>query len=584
MGAIVTDKQSNMSWTITWKAAGRYPIVADRIYDTLADAQAYVDDLSATASAVPGLVLSVVNDGENNGIYFVQSIATENASGVLVKAGTAEKLSASNYAEAVEAATAERIGEIIYVAEETEDGKAGLYVITGAGSIERLGTTTATGDIAGDVAQLQTDVDTLEGAIDAVDKKVDAIDLTPYAKTADVNDALDKKVSTEGYIAYTQEEKDKLAIVQENVIEQIIYNDEVLTVDKQTKSVSIKSPEIKVKGIADGERIISLDENGKLGTTVGITYYANTEGETPVYEIRLTGKDGEVISKIDAKSFVKDGMLTSAELKKNPADQPEGTYLVLTWNTEAGVSEPMYVPVTDLIDVYTAGDGIAIENKVVTAKVKSNDEFIEVTAEGIASKGISTAILTAKNEVIGSSDDTSAALTLQGVKKYAESLVNTHTSDVIDVLAAYKVKDIDTTASNGVSLSTTEAGVVKTNVDVVELGASLVGATGEVGSVSGLSVKLGQAITDGAENPTEIISSTTSVQAAIQTLAGQIQAAVAGGITGIDGGEYITVGGTATNKKLTLDVAKIGQALVDNSSALKVDSDNKLSIQWEDIN
>ena len=82
MGAIVTKKQSNMSWTITWKAAGRYPIVADRIYATLADAQAYVDDTSATASAVPGLVISVVNDPieKNNGIYYVSKIAnTEDA-------------------------------------------------------------------------------------------------------------------------------------------------------------------------------------------------------------------------------------------------------------------------------------------------------------------------------------------------------------------------------------------------------------------------------------------------------------------------------------------------------------------------
>ena len=74
------------------------------------------------------------------------------------------------------------------------------------------------------------------------------------------------------------------------------------------------------------------------------------------------------------------------------------------------------------------------------------------------------------------------------------------------------------------------------------------------------------------------------MHAAIQTLAGQIQAAVAGGITAIDGGEYITVGGTATSKTLTLNTAKIGTYLVDNSSALKVDSmTGKLSLEWETV-
>ena len=77
-----TVNQTNKSWNLTWKAAGRYPIVADRIYSTLAQAQAYVDDTSATASAVPGLVISVVNDPieKNNGIYYVSKIAnTEDA-------------------------------------------------------------------------------------------------------------------------------------------------------------------------------------------------------------------------------------------------------------------------------------------------------------------------------------------------------------------------------------------------------------------------------------------------------------------------------------------------------------------------
>lgn len=244
----------------------------------------------------------------------------------------------------------------------------------------------------------------------------------------------------------------------------------------------------------------------------------------------------------------------------------------------------MYVEVTDLIEVYTAGNGIVIDGKVITAKVKENDPYLEVTTEGIASKGIDNAITVAKNAVIGTAEDTVESLTIQGVKKYAANIVASHETAVNNALANYAVKSVDNTASSGVSLENNN-GVVKVVVDNNALVSTLVGATGEIGSVSGVSVKLGQAITDGnEENPTEIISATSSVHAAIQTLAGQIQAAVAGGITGISGDEYITVGGTATSKTLAVNVAKIGTYMVDNSSALKVDeTTGKLSLEWEEI-
>ena len=77
--------------------------------------------------------------------------------------------------------------------------------------------------------------------------------------------------------------------------------------------------------------------------------------------------DGKVLTEIDATAFVKDGMLSSAELITNPVDKTAGTYLKLVWNTDAGKTEPMYVNVTQLIDVYTAGDGIAInDNKEIS--------------------------------------------------------------------------------------------------------------------------------------------------------------------------------------------------------------------------
>ena len=638
MGAIITDKQSNMSWTITWKAAGRYPIVADRIYDTLADAQAYVDDLSATASAIPGLVLSVVNDEKNNGIYFVQSVAKdENTPGVLVKAGTGEKLTAATYEDALTLAVEDNIGAVVYVSTESEGGKSGLYVITGEGAIERLGTTTATGDLSGDVATLKTNVETLTGKISTaetnisglqeslgstnetlaeVKEAVEAINLDPYATTEYVDETFVKK---EGYVEFTQAEKTKLEGIAEgaqvNVIEKVIFNGQEVVADAQTKTITLDTPADIVKGLADNEKFLSLDTaTGKLGATVGLTYYTDTTGETPVYEIRLTGKGGEVISTIDAKSFVRDGMLDKVNLVVNPADQATGTYLVFTWNTESGISEPMYVPVTDLVDVYSQGDGITIDsNNVIKAKVKTGDPYIEVTTEGIASKGIDNAILVAKNAVVGAETDAETAITIYGAKKYAANLVGAHESAVTtalgnkadksafdtfvsetnETLSGIKVTDVDSTESAGVKLTKSEAGVIGVSVTTDTLANNLIGATGVVGPVSGVTVKLGEDIvieetvkdSEGNETTQQVVigQAGSSIQSAIKTLAGKIETAIAGGITAIEGGEYITVGGSSTSKTLALNVTKIGSYMVDNSSAIKVDADGKIALEWENI-
>ena len=58
-------------WGTQFKAAAKFPVIADRIFATLAEVQAYITSTAADASAIPGLVLSVIEDGANNGAYLV---------------------------------------------------------------------------------------------------------------------------------------------------------------------------------------------------------------------------------------------------------------------------------------------------------------------------------------------------------------------------------------------------------------------------------------------------------------------------------------------------------------------------------
>lgn len=87
MAEYKTEKQVNYGWGLSLNMTGKAPAIAKRIFETLADAQAYADDVND--SAIAGLQLSVINDADSsrNGIYFVKSIGDGINSAVLELVG-----------------------------------------------------------------------------------------------------------------------------------------------------------------------------------------------------------------------------------------------------------------------------------------------------------------------------------------------------------------------------------------------------------------------------------------------------------------------------------------------------------------
>ena len=78
---------------------------------------------------------------------------------------------------------------------------------------------------------------------------------------------------------------------------------------------------------------------------------------------------------IDATAFIKDGMIESVELVQEDASGNKGQFLKLTWNDDG--KDVTYVPVGELVDVYTGSNGdevnVAISNtNVVSASLNSN--------------------------------------------------------------------------------------------------------------------------------------------------------------------------------------------------------------------
>lgn len=97
--------------------------------------------------------------------------------------------------------------------------------------------------------------------------------------------------------------------------------------------------------------------------------------------------DGAGTAYGDAIEIVKDQFLKDVSLDAS-------NNLVFTFETTSGETTTK-VNIAKYIDTYTAGNGITVSNKVIAAKVKNGDAYLTVNANGIASKGIDSAISTA---------------------------------------------------------------------------------------------------------------------------------------------------------------------------------------------
>lgn len=198
--------------------------------------------------------------------------------------------------------------------------------------------------------------------------------------------AIETKVAKEdGKRLMTDAEGTKLAGIAEgaqvNVIEVVKVNGQALSVAAGDKSVDVIVPTAPVQGVAAEEKVLSLDGD-KLKTTLTLAYVPATETDNAV--LRLQGKDGAVVSSIDATAFVKDGMLEGAKLEGPKEGESGEKYLVLTFNTAAG-KEDIRMDVSSLLDYYAAGDGLALDGKTFAIKLDATAEsYLKVTTNGLA--------------------------------------------------------------------------------------------------------------------------------------------------------------------------------------------------------
>ena len=142
------------------------------------------------------------------------------------------------------------------------------------------------------------------------------------------------------------------------------------------------APTVGIKLDPAEGNIATLSEAGLKVTapTVNVPVYSLTKDATStdyaaVYHLT---KDGVEVG--EAINIPKDLFVESGEIVENPAGQTPGKYLKLVLQNQ---TDPVYINVADLVDAYTAGNGITISgtNEVAAKVVAGNG--LSVDTDGI---------------------------------------------------------------------------------------------------------------------------------------------------------------------------------------------------------
>lgn len=216
---------------------------------------------------------------------------------------------------------------------------------------------------------------------------------------------------------------------------------------------------VPVTSVTGDDKVISVantDGVHKVSATLGLKYTAATADANA--KIELVGINDTVLGTIDASDFVKDGMLESVT-----KDEANNT-ITFTWNTDAG-KQTTTIDIDDLVEVYTAGNGIDISNYSISAKVDATSEtFLTVGENGIKLAGVQDAIDSAKNAAIAD----------------AEGKVNAAKSELEGKITAVDQDFVKEVQINGTALPATDKkvnipvalatalGVVKGSADAVQ--------------------------------------------------------------------------------------------------------------------
>lgn len=328
-------------------------------YSDLVDATTFGD------AKYLGMIVATVEEGK---LYMLQNtdVTAEGAwKEIGADASIAIALEAENYTAAKALATSGNVGQIIYVKNKETEGEgdslveysAGPYIVTGAGTISKLGVTSASGDIEGDVEDLKGDVGTLTEDVSALDSSVKDLD----ASVNYIEDVLDVKVGS-GLEKNTEDDSLQVKIdpAEGNLIEssdaglKVVLPDTVATKDE-------------VKAVQDAVDAIEIPEVPEYNVAKLDTA---EEGYAASYQLQKDGVGVGAVINIPKDMVVSSGVVRELTDDEITEERPQGVYVVLTLAN--ATNDKLYIPANKLVDDYTGSDYIEVASDG-TISVKYND-------------------------------------------------------------------------------------------------------------------------------------------------------------------------------------------------------------------
>ena len=207
------------------------------------------------------------------------------------------------------------------------------------------------------------------------------------------------------------------------------------TKDADGLSANVTIPAATVTGVAANDKVLSLTDK-LVSATIGLDYGdATTEALANKKAIKLVGKEGVVISEIDASAFIKDGMIQSV------AFDTQTKHVTITFNTDAG-HDAIDVDLTTLVDTYKAGTGLSLANdgtfSVNTTTIATVEKATELA---------NAAEQAAKTHANGLKENIDA-YTINGKKLSENTIVLDGSMIAVGGTGAHKTANLDTTVED----------------------------------------------------------------------------------------------------------------------------------------
>ena len=362
-------------------------------------------------------------------------------------------------------ATTDNIGQIIYLTTQVIDGKdtysPGPYIVSGDGTVSKIGTTSASGDIAGDVATLQGKVSTLENT---VGKKGTGSDNPSTGLVKDIEDLKSKDTELAGQINTLSGKVDKIKV------------------EKLTTAENGFAATYKFTDAAGHEVDINIPKDQFLK---GVTYVADKPAEAE-------GNSADI--EFPALKFV-------WQLSEQAVTYVSVKSLIDNYGIKEG---ELYLKKDDSNNFYI--DFVALNNAIIGSETDTNSVLGKIKAatdKATAAESTANAANTAATEA--KADATEAKTTAEQAKGAAETATST----------ANTAKETATAASTAAGKATETANAANKVAGEAKAAADANTTTlaGHTTSINDLTSKVNKNTSDIATNAGNITKNTDAIAA-----------------------------------------------------------------------